>query len=191
MKECESLKTLSALALLFCLVVACRQSGSSSDNSKTIKSADGKFQITIPDDWTTKSLNPNEQIRTLTKTGESVVILTSVPKAEAANDMTLDKFADNLRNLSISKNGATDVSGIESITINGSDARQFEHKKTTDNIGVVCLVTAVETPEHFHQISACILARMYDEKKATVKQVINSFRAVPASNSDANPTSSP
>lgn len=191
MKKCESLKTLSTFALLFFLVVACRQSGGSSDNSKTIKSADGKFQVTIPDDWTTKSLNPNEQIRALAKTGESGVVLTSVPKAEAANDMTLDKFADGLRNLSITKNEATDVSGIESITINGSDARQFQHKKTTDNIGFICQITAVETPDHFHQISACTLARLYDEKKASVKEVVNSFRAVPASNSDANSTPSP
>ena len=186
----EALKNLSTFALLFCVVVACKQSASSG-NSTTLKSPDGKFQLTVPDGWTSGGpLESDEVIKAVNASSNMLVIVATESKADLADGMTLEKYTDIGRNQLLSKGIATDASMPESLTVNGSSARQYEAKITKDNTKYIGLVTTVDAPERFYRVNAVAPPSKYDENKATLKQVSESFRAVP-SGSDSNKSSSP
>jgi hypothetical protein len=185
------LKTLSAFALLFCVVVACKQSDSPR-RSTTVKSFDGKFQLTLPDGWKeTTGLHDKATIQVANEPAELYVIVLTESKSDSGADVTLDKFTELMRNSLKEKKGATDTAQPESVTINGNEARQFELHGTLNNVKAVTLVNMVETQDHFHQVISWTSQAKYDENKATLKQVINSFRPVPASGSDSSASSSP
>jgi bifunctional DNA-binding transcriptional regulator/antitoxin component of YhaV-PrlF toxin-antitoxin module len=187
----ELLKKLAVFALLFCIVVACKQSGSSGQ-STTIKSADGKFQLTVPDGWKeTSGLHDKARIQAANERDELYVIVLSESKSDSGPDITLDKFTDLMRKSLMEKKGATDSAQPEPVTINGNDTRQYELHGTVANVKAAFLVSTVETQDHFHQVITWAKETKYDENKATLKRVIESFRTVPASDADSNPTSSP
>lgn len=187
----EPLKKLSAFALLCCVVVACKQS-ESPGQSTTVKSSDGKFQLTVPDGWkATSGLHDNARIQASNERAELYVIVLSESKSDSGADITLDKFTEIMRKSLMEKKGATDTAQPESVTVNGNQARQFELHGTLNNEKAVTLVNIVETQDHFHQVISWTRQAKYDENKATLKQVIDSFRTVPASGSDSTPSSSP
>jgi len=190
MLESEPLKKLSAFALLFCVVVACKQS-ESAGRSTTVKSSDGKFQLTVPDGWKeTSGLHDKARIQVANEGAELYVIVLTESKSDSGAD-TLDKFTELMRNALKEQKGATDTAQPESVTVNGNEARQFELHGTLNNVKAVTLVNIVETQDHFHQVISWTSQAKYDENKATLKQVIDSFRAVPASGSDSDPSSTP
>lgn len=180
-----NLKTLSTFALLVCVVVACKQT-SSPGNSPTLKSPDGKFQITVPDDWTAQSpLDEGEIIKAANKLGDIAVVVAFEKKTDLADDMTIDKYADTVRDKMLAKGNTTDATRPESIKVNGSEARQFEVNREPTKY--MCLFTVVEAPEGFHRIAACAPSPKYQESKAVLRQLTESFRAVPAAGSDSAP----
>lgn len=191
MLKSEALKKLSAFALLFCVVVACKQSDAPG-RSTTVKSADGKFQLTVPDGWKAATgLHDKATIQVSNEGAELYVIVLSESKTDSGADFTLDKFTEIMRKSLMEKKGATDTAQPESVTVNGNEARQFELHGTIANVKAVTLVNIVETQDHFHQVISWTTQAKYDDNKATLKQVINSFRTVPASGSDSNAPSSP
>jgi hypothetical protein len=186
MLKCEPLKQLSTFALFFCVVVACKQSASS-DNSTTLKSPDGKFQLTIPDGWTSIGpLEPDEIMKAVNKSSGIVVIVSFQSRANLADDLTFDKYTDLGRNQLLSKGIASDATMPESLTVNGNKASQFEAKITKENSKYINLVTTIETPDRFYRINAVAPTSIYDKSKATLKEVSGSFRAVPAARSNSN-----
>lgn len=174
MKRLYSLKTPFALTLLLFVAFACKEMGSKGE-PVTLKSADGKFQITAPAGWKLASSSgvTNEVINAENPQLDLGVIVTAKPKADLA-DMTLDKYTDAGRSGQASESANKDVSDPESITINGYEARQYEVKRDK----ATCLVTAIESPEHFHRITACGANTKYPDNKPSLKEIIGSFRAL-------------
>ncbi len=167
----ERLKTVSSFALLFCVIVACNQSGPSGEPT-TLKSSDGKFQITVPGGWTAKSPAGGEIIKAANGSGDMDVSVDAISKGSPEDGATIDKIAEAGRNAVA--NNSSGVTQLESLMVNGSAARQFEARKGNDK----CLFTVIETSEHFHTISTCAPVSKYDENKPTLKQITESFRAV-------------
>lgn len=186
MLKIERLKTLATFALLSAVGLACGQVGSPGEPT-TLKSPDGKFQITVPGGWKAGSLAAGEIIRAQNNQGEMVVTVASKSKADLADD-PLDKFTEGARKGLLSKLNGTDATEPESLTVNGNNARQFEAK--IDNREGSVLATIIDTSQDIYVIMAIAHKSQYDENKATLKRISESFRAVSASGSDSNTSSS-
>jgi hypothetical protein len=176
----ESVKNFSVLGLLFFVVVSCKPHGSRS-NSTTLKSPDGKVQLTVLDGWTAQGpLGEGEIIKAANDLGDMAIIVSAKRKANLADDMTLDKYTEIGRNQLLAAGTAAEITKPESLTVNGYAARRYEGTTATKYI---CLVTAVETPENFHRIIACAPTSKYEQNKAAFKQMSDTFRAVLAPSS--------
>ena len=91
------------LALLVCVVGGCKLLQSLT-RPTVIKSADGKFQITVPAGWRENAgLKSNASIKAGDLRQEMYVLVMTQPKDDFADDVTLDKFTE-LTLKSISKN---------------------------------------------------------------------------------------
>jgi hypothetical protein len=104
------------------------------------------------------------------------LVVYSRNKAEVAEGLTLDSWAETVRNGIVSKGGASELTAPVALTINGFDARQMEIKK--DGQMGRCLMTLIYSPEHLNIINACTTTSKYEENKATLKQVSESLRGV-------------
>ena len=181
----NSLKTLSTMALLFCVVIACKESGSRNE-MKTLKSPDGKYQLTVPGDWSNRTPKSNE-VMGVNNPGETIVLLVSSElKTDLADDITIDKFTETGRNNQLQSAGSDATTPI---SVNNGNGRQYEITITSQSSKGRCLFTALEGQDQFFRINACTLPSKFDEQKALIKQVSESFRAV--SGSDSSPASSP
>lgn len=123
MLRLESLKSLSVFALLFFVVLACKEPSSSSSTT-TFKSPDGKFQLAAREGWTANGqLDGDEIIKAANVTDNMAVLVSFESKVDLADGMTLDKYTEIGRNNVLTKGLATDLSNPESIGVNGSEAR--------------------------------------------------------------------
>jgi hypothetical protein len=182
----ERLKRLSAFALLFCLVVACKQLDAPG-GSTTLKSPDGKFQLTVPGGWKTLGpLKEGEIFKVGTDGGRMAVVVYFQSKADLVDDITLDKYTDDGRKNLLADGKTIDATNPESLTINGNAARRYEVKRTQDDSKVTCLFTVVETAEKFHRVVACAPPTYFETNKAALREVSESFRPVEASGSKSD-----
>lgn len=170
----DCLKTAVAFALALFILCACKPSGSG--KSQVVKSADGKFQITVPDGWDKKSPGdvPNEIIRLQNVRLEAGLIVTAKQKADFETGMTLDKYTDMRREAQLKNKDMKDATQPEALSFNGHEARRYEI--TIDDIP--CIVTAIESSENFHRIMACAPMPYFKDNKAMLKQISESFRAL-------------
>jgi hypothetical protein len=97
---------------------------------------------------------------------------------DLAKDMTLDDFTDISRKSLMSKYESPEASALESVSINGNDAKQYELKGTRDAASVDLIVTTVRTPTNYTQILAWTLPSKMHDNKDTLKKVTESFREV-------------
>jgi hypothetical protein len=164
------------LALFFCAVVGCKTL-SSLAKPTVLTSPDKKFQITVPPGWSkTSELHDKAGIQAANKLKEVYVIVLSENQADFSSDMTLDKFTEITRNSLMTKYESPRATDIETISISGNDARQYELRGTTDNIAVVFIITTVRTRTHYHQILAWTLPSRWSGNRNTLKEVTESFR---------------
>jgi hypothetical protein len=169
-------RQLLGLALLFCMAVGCKTL-SSIAKPTVLTSRDNKFQITVPAGWRTSSeLHDKAGIQAANKFKELYVIVLSEDQNDFAGEMTLDKFTEITRNSLMSKYQSPRATDVETISISGNDARQYELRGTSENIAVVFIVTTVRTPTHYHQILAWTLPSKWGENKDVLKEVTESFR---------------
>jgi len=168
------LKTICTFALLLFVVFACKPTGSKEPTN--VKSADGKFQITVPDGWksTGGSGTTNEIINSENSGLDLAVIVTAKKKSDMDDGMTLDRYTNLGRDAQTKDSNIKNVSQIESLTFNGYEARRYEAVRAE----ATCMITAIESPEHFHRITACGPASSYQDTKAMLKQIAESFRAL-------------
>jgi len=172
------LSKLPAALLLFVAILACK-SFQSPEKSAILKSPDGKFQLTVPDGWSkTTDLHNKADIQAANRSKEMYVIVLIENEDDLAKDMTLDEFTDITRKSLISKYGSPEASALESVSINGNDARQYELKGTKDTASVDLIVSTVKTPTNYTQILAWTLPSKMSDNKETLKKVTESFREV-------------
>jgi predicted Zn-dependent protease len=187
--KCEPLKKVSTLALFFCVVIACKQSAAPHD-STILKSSDGKAQLTVPEGWTSGGpLKSDQLIKAVNESSGAAVIVSFESRADLADGITLDKYADITRNNLLTKGFATDATAPSPLTLNGSQARQYEAKITRDNGKYIFLVTLIEAPDRFYMINAAVPPSKYDENRAAFKEISGSFRAAQSPSNSNEPSS--
>ncbi len=154
-------------------------------------SSDRKSQITLPLGWQPEeSLNALATLQASKRWNELYVIAHSFDKENFADiglqeysDLFVELFQENLMNPEVS--GPTEVT-----TINGYPAVQHEVRGTVNNLNIVYLHTIIETPENFHEVVAWTSPSRFDDYRAELQQVVQSFQEVPVAASTQSSTQS-
>lgn len=136
-------------------------------------------QIGVPMSWKqSKDLNDEASIQMQAASGMAYFLVISEPKDNFDQGTTLEDYAetvfsalrDNLENNKVR-------SGPKSITINGYPALQFEMQAKINKIlSVVYLYTVIEGREGFHQAMGWSNMRKWDENKAILEAITNTFK---------------
>ena len=170
---------LIALGLLVCVVAGCKQLQSLASPT-TLKSPDGKFQLTVPAGWRENpALNDKANIKAANPIEEVYVIVITEPKSDFTTEMTLDEFTGITRESIISNLVLPQATDPRTVTVNGNDGRAYEVEGAIKNVKLAYRVATVETPEHYHQIITWTLLSRKDKNEAVLQKVIDSFRTVP------------
>lgn len=164
---------------------------SSERSNQVLVSSDRKSQITLPLGWQPEeSLNALATLQASKRWNELYVIAHSFDKENFADiglqeysDLFVELFQENLMNPEVS--GPTEVT-----TINGYPAVQHEVRGTVNNLNIVYLHTIIETPENFHEVVAWTSPSRFDDYRAELQQVVQSFQEVPVAASTQSSTQS-
>ncbi len=167
---------LLAIALLVCVVAGCKQLESLGKPS-TLKSTDGKFQITVPAGWREDStLNDKAAIQAANPLKEVYVIVLTEAASDFSEDVTLDDYTDITLNSMKSNLGSAAVATQPvPVSINGNQGMQYEMQGETKKVKLGYVVTNVKSTDHFHQIVTWTLQSKLDENRKTLQDVAASF----------------
>src|ERR1041385_6929832 len=149
MSKPEKRKGAIAIALLTLIGFACKSLG----EPHTIKSKDGKYEITVPANMTeSPSLSKDAQLTAANRPNELYVFVLTNKKSDYAEGQTLSEHADVLRNALLKELTDGDATAPESVTVNGREARRYRVSGVKDGIKLAYFMTVVETADHFHHI---------------------------------------
>ena len=166
------------LVFLVCVVLACKQL-EPIIRPTVVKSADGKFQITVPAGWREGGgLKSEANIKAGNPLRDMYVLVITEPKADFADDITIDKFTD----LTV-KSMSSNVASAESspplpVKINGKTGRQYLLQGIVDSMKISYLITTVETTEHYHKIVTWTTRSQMGKNQLILEGVTSSFRDV-------------
>ena len=146
---------------------------------QTLTATDGSCQIVVPGNWRVlPELNTEGAIQAGNMIGELYIVVIRENKADFGKKGTLDFFT-NLARENFKQTAAEAVlSEPLALTINGHQARQFETSGEVQNIKAKYLYATVETDKNYYQIITWTLASRYEENKAQLSEVINSFKEI-------------
>lgn len=149
-------------------------------STKQIEDSDGKFQISVPKNWseleTIKKSEPRYCIAVGNKLDETYAGILNEPKENFSNEMTLDKFTDLCIKSTKKIMNNAEVSDIKDAEINGYKAKTFEMRGSVNDINVVRIYAIVELPDCFVHVNTWTLPSKYDKNKDVLKSVISSFK---------------
>ena len=164
------------IVLLACVVLGCKQL-QSLGRPTVLKSADGRFQITVPAGWRANAgLESTANIKAGNPQQEMYILVFTHPKTDFADDLSLDKFTE-LGMKAIKENlGSPVATPPIPVKINGKDGRQYLIQGLAESLKLAYLITTVETPEHYHRIVTWTLRSQINKNQLTLEGVTNSFR---------------
>jgi len=167
---------LIAIAMLVLVVAGCKQLQSIAKPS-TLKSTDGKFQITVPAGWQENStLNDKADIQAANPLKEMYVIVLSEAASDFSEDVTLDQYTDvTLNSMKSNLGAAAAATQPMPVSINGNQGMQYELQGETKKVKLAYVVTTVQSADHFHQIVTWTLQSKFDGNRKTLQDVAASF----------------
>jgi len=173
MFKAENLKGIVAVVVIAIAGFACK----SSSEPHTVKSKDGKYQITVPGNMSeSPSLNKDAQLTAASKPDELYVFVLTNNKSDYADGQTLDQHADLLRNATVKELTDGDSTAPEKIKISGNDALRYRVSGKRDGVKLAYFMTIVETADHFHHVWAWTEGSKAGENGAVLNQIADSFR---------------
>lgn len=178
-------RKLSPLALLVAVALACnlaREMKREMDKAqppKTLTSADGTVQLTIPGGWREdRELNKSAAVQASNRVQEMYVAVISEGKQEFQEAMTLETFADLSRTVTTGNAASAEATDPVPTKVGNYPALEYTLRGTVENVEVKYFTTVVETPSSFHQIITWTLASRFDQNLPTLREVAQSFREV-------------
>lgn len=157
--------------------------------NQVITATDNKSELTVPGTWEKQSgLNAEAAIQVANLMSGQYAIVITESKAELGSDITLQQFADAVKQ-NTTKNVLIEnvvMSEPVPITINGYPAVQFESNGTAAGIKLNWIYTLINAPKNYHQVITWSLATKYVQNKPVLLEVANSFKEIDAS-ADAPP----
>lgn len=153
--------------------------GQDSSQFKAITSADGDFQLNVPQNWKEETeLNDVASIQSSNRLQEMYVIVIDESKEDIDESMTLEEYSKLTRNALMKAADSAVIEGPRELTVNKTPFLQYEIQGTVEKIKISYLHTVVETPKHFHQVLAWTLKSKWEKNQAMLKKVVESFRGV-------------
>lgn len=142
---------------------------------KTVKTSDGRFQLTVPGVWITKERpNHSATLYACTRAGNIGVAVGSDPIEKA--EPTLEAFVQGNREGLIADGDTADATALTQVNINGYKALRYEI--TRNKYEIRCLMTGVSTPGYYSMLAACADLPQYAANAATLQQISETFRPV-------------
>ena len=173
MLQTRTFKTAVAIMLLTAVALACKSLG----EPHTIKSKDGKYEITVPANMSeSPSLNKDARLTAANRANELYVFVLTNKKSDYASEQTLDEHTDILRNALIKELTNADASTPEKVTINGREGRRYRVTGARDDIKLAYFMTIVETADDFHHIWSWTEGSKAGENGPTLTRIADSFR---------------
>ena len=170
---------LTAIALLVCAVAGCKQIQSLAQPT-VLKSADGKFQLTVPAGWREdSSLNDKAEIRAANPQQEMYVVVITEQKADFTDETTLDHYTELTLESMKANLASPDSTPAVPVRINGNPGQQYLIQGAIKNVKLSYLVTTVETTAHFHQIITWTLFSRASKNQTTLQKLTETFRPIP------------
>ena len=168
-----NLKAMVAVSLIAFAGFACK----SLSEPHTIKSKDGKYEITVPGNMSeAPSLNKDAQLTAANRPNELYVFVLTNKKSDYADGQTLDEHADILRNALQKQLTDADASTTENVTVNGREGRRFRVAGGKDGIKLTYFLTIVETADNFHHIWTWTEGSRADTNGPILNRIADSFR---------------
>jgi hypothetical protein len=149
------------------------------DKNKTLKSTNGKLELTVPDSWKEQDLNNEEAIfEAADLSKEQYLLIISESKEDFTADTTafdyLELVVENMKIVTTNLVAAEP----QNIKISGFDAAQCEVSADVGKVKIKYLVTIIKSEDQFIQATAWSLSSKYDENKTTLESVVNSIKVV-------------
>jgi len=154
---------------------------------RVIASTDGKCSLTIPSGWAEDNeLYPGAELQVSNKKEELFVVILSEPRKDF-EEMTRDKYSRITRRALANSLRSVKTAGPTKPSVAGTTALQYQIAGKLDGMDVVYLHTAVEGKRDFHQILAWTTKSKFDAARATLDQIIASFRETEAAGTANKP----
>lgn len=154
-----------------------------SQSRQLIVSSDGEYQIQVPAGWKQiTNLHEKADLQAADRLREMYIIVLSESKSDF-EEMSLDKHSQITIGNLLGRVTSSETSGPTALVINGNPAVQYVVSGTIDNLKITYLHTTVETAKSFNQILAWTLRSRFDQNRAELQNVIQSFKEVPQSTS--------
>lgn len=171
------------VALLLAAGLACnvaqkvKQGVEQAGQPKVVRSADGRFQLTVPGSWREDpELHEEAEIEVSNRLSEMYVVVLTESREDFADNVDLAEFASMSRGQLTSNIQEPEATEPVSASVGGYPAMQYTMNGVVDNLKAAYIVTLVETPEHYHQIVAWTLRSRFGANEAGLRGVIQSFK---------------
>lgn len=181
------MRRLAPLGLLVAVALACnlaqnvKRGIDKASGPTTLTSADGKFQLTVPGGWRDDpELHEEATLRASNRMQEMYAVVISENKEDFDAGMTLQEFAALSRTATMGNVQGAEAGPPAPAQVGGYPALEYEMRGVVESINVTYLNTLVETPAHFHQIVTWTLRTRFDQNRATLREVAQSFREADA-----------
>ena len=172
----ENLKGAIAILLLSLAVFACK----SGSEPRTLKSRDGKYEITVPGSMSeSPDLSKDAVLTAAAKRNELYLFVLANKKSDYASNPTLDRHTDVLRQALLDQLTEGDATSPEKVTVNGNEARRYRVSGVKDGVKLAYFMTIVETADHFHHIWGWTERSKADENGPILNQIADSYRINP------------
>jgi len=170
------LKGVIAIVLLTVAGFACNSTG----EPHTIKSADGKYEFTVPGNMSeSPGLSKDALLTAASKANELYVFVLANKKSGYASGQTLDHHTDILRQALLDELKDADATSPEKVTVSGNEARRYRVSGVRDGVKLAYFITIIETADHFHHIWAWTEGSKAGENGPILNQIADSYRINP------------
>jgi hypothetical protein len=145
-------------------------------------SPNGQIQVTLPSGWKKATgLNERAELEVSNAPQNMYLIVLSESKAtfqKNQQDISLPKHSEITRGILVKSLTKVQTIGPKNLTINGSNALQYEILGVSGNLDIAYLHTTIETANNYHQMIAYTSQSEFSKNRSEMEEVINSFQEV-------------
>lgn len=142
-----------------------------------VKSNDGQYELTIPGGWKKETkLHDEANIQASRAFEELYVVVISENKKDFADGTTLNDYTQIVREGMLGRIESAAMTDSTSVVVGKNPAMRFETHGVVEKIKAGYINTTVETRDAFHQVIAWTLDSRFEQNRAKLLEVVNTFK---------------
>lgn len=154
------------------------------DETITVVSQDGTIQIATPTTWKNNEISAqdaerNTILKVSTQRNNIQLAVVAIPKAEGMDLSILSDAVALSAEAMVGQDGT--VTPTDLTTINGMPSEQYEGRGELGGQAIGVLATGLDTPDMYYNILVAGKESHFDQIRAEVDQIIQSFEPAQAS----------